>query len=161
MVPIKEQPPPDSVIFPLKVPVRLPPVEAELKIAVTVMLAFIVRVQVPVPAHAPDHPAKVEPVLGVAVNVTAVPGAKLRQPGPHAVPAGEELTVPLPVVVMVSAALTVRDTCGHGMDDVPLRSTAQTRKRLVPTAVGVPVNKPLRFKDRPKGGKPPAVSSWK
>ena len=40
------------------------------------------------------------------MSVTTVPAAKLRQPEPHEVPAGEELTEPLPVpdVVMVRVA---------------------------------------------------------
>ena len=66
-------------------------------------MVFIVTVHVPVPVQAPDHPAKVEPVAAVAFSVTTVPAAKLRQPEPHEVPEGEEVTVPLPVpnVVMV------------------------------------------------------------
>jgi len=60
-------------------------------------LEFIVTLQLPVPEHAPDQPAKVEPMLGCAVRVTVVPAAKVRQPEPHEVPVGEELTVPLPV----------------------------------------------------------------
>jgi len=66
---------------------------------------------VPVPEQAPDHATNVEPVPGAAVNVTTVPAAKLRQPEPHEVPAGEALTVPLPVpdVVIVRVVLvTVR-----------------------------------------------------
>ena len=79
-----------------------------MNVAVTDRFEFIVTVQVPVPEHAPDHPANVEPVFGVAVSATTVPAAKLRQPDPHEVPAGEELTVPLPVpeVVMVKVGLT-------------------------------------------------------
>jgi hypothetical protein len=78
-------------------------VEAE-NVAVTAWLDFIVTVQLPVPEQAPDHPVNVEPVFGAAVSVTTVPAAKLRQPEPHEVPAGEALTAPLPVpaVVMVS-----------------------------------------------------------
>jgi hypothetical protein len=74
--------------------------------AATVWLEFIVTVQLAVPEQAPYHPANVEPVVGVAVSATTVPAAKLRQAEPHEVPAGEELTVPLPVpdVVMVRVA---------------------------------------------------------
>ena len=69
----------------------------ELEFAVTV------RVQLPVPEQAPDHPANVEPAIGVAVRVITVPAGKLRQPKPQEVPAGKEPIVPLPVpdVVMV------------------------------------------------------------
>ena len=45
----------------------------ELNVAVTVLFACIVTTQAPVPEHAPDHPAKVEPVLALAVTVTTVP----------------------------------------------------------------------------------------
>ncbi len=84
-------------------------VTVRLNAAVTAWLEFIDTVQLPVPEHAPDHPANVEPVFGAAVSATTVPAAKLRQPEPHEVPAGDGLTVPLPVpdVVMVRVGLTV------------------------------------------------------
>jgi hypothetical protein len=71
--------------------------DVTLNVAVTVWFELIVTVQPPVPEQAPDHPANVEPVFGVAVSVTTVPAAKLRQPEPHEDPVGEELTEPLPV----------------------------------------------------------------
>ena len=44
------------------------------KDAVTVVAAFIVTVQVPVPEHPPpDQPVKVYPLFGEAVKVTDVP----------------------------------------------------------------------------------------
>jgi hypothetical protein len=43
------------------------------KVAVTEAAALMATVQVPVPLHAPDHPANVEMLLGVAVSVTDVP----------------------------------------------------------------------------------------
>jgi len=44
------------------------------KDAVTVVAAFIVTVQVPVPEHPPpDQPVKVDPLFGEAVKVTDVP----------------------------------------------------------------------------------------
>ena len=42
-------------------------------VAVTVLAAVIVTTHAPVPVHAPDHPANVDPVAGVAVTVTCVP----------------------------------------------------------------------------------------
>ncbi len=43
-----------------------------------------------VPEHAPDHPEKVEPAFGLAVNVTEVPALNEE-------PEGLALTVPVPV----------------------------------------------------------------
>src|SRR5207245_6577693 len=68
-------------------------------VAVTVVAAEIVTVQVPVPAQPPPlQPVKVEPAAGAAVRVTAVPLGKLAaQVAPQLMPAGELVTVPLPV----------------------------------------------------------------
>jgi hypothetical protein len=49
----------------------------KLNAAVTVWLELIVRVHLPVPEQAPDHPANVDPLFGVAVSVTTVPVEKL------------------------------------------------------------------------------------
>jgi hypothetical protein len=46
-----------------------------LNIAPTVLTVFIVTAHVPVPLHAPVHPAKVWPVVGIAVSATIVPVA--------------------------------------------------------------------------------------
>jgi hypothetical protein len=48
-------------------------VAAALKVAVTAAAAFMVTLHAPVPAQAPDQPAKMEPAAGVAVRVTVVP----------------------------------------------------------------------------------------
>lgn len=45
----------------------------EAKVAVTVVAAETVVVQVPEPLHEPLQPVKVEPVEGAAVRVTVVP----------------------------------------------------------------------------------------
>ena len=68
------------------------------KNAVTVWAALIVTVQVPVPEQPPPlQPVKLDPVAGVAVNVTAAPpGKAAEQVAPHAIPAGVLVTVPLP-----------------------------------------------------------------
>jgi hypothetical protein len=57
-------------------------------------------VQVPVPPQpdCPVHPANVDPVPAVAVNVTDVPLAKfVLHVVPQLMPAGELVTVPVPV----------------------------------------------------------------
>src|SRR5436309_11886271 len=79
------------------------------KVVVTVVAAESVTVQAPVPEQPPPlQPVKVEPAAGVAVNVTAVPLAKLAvQVAPQVIPTGEMVTVslPVPALVTVSAKL--------------------------------------------------------
>jgi len=72
---------------------------AVLKVAVTVVAAIRFTVQAPVPVQPPpDQPPNVEPEVAVAVSVTAVPLAKLAlQVDPQVMPAGELVTVPVPV----------------------------------------------------------------
>jgi hypothetical protein len=75
---------------------------ATLKVAVTDLSEFIVKVQVLlVPEQSPDQPAKVEPESAVAVRVTVVPEAKYAtHPVPQLIPAGLLVTVPDPVPVL-------------------------------------------------------------
>src|SRR5688500_16444554 len=66
------------------------PVPVELNVAVTDRAAVMERVHVPVPLHAPLHPAKVDPLAGAAVRVTLTPEAKLAvQVLPQLMPVGE------------------------------------------------------------------------
>jgi hypothetical protein len=55
--------------------------------------------------QAPDHPAKVSPELGVAVNTTAAPLEKLavQVPG-QLIPAGLLVTVPAPVPALFTVS---------------------------------------------------------
>lgn len=46
---------------------------AALKVAMALMAPFIVIIHAPVPVHAPDQPAKVDPLAAVAVSTTEVP----------------------------------------------------------------------------------------
>jgi hypothetical protein len=81
-----------------------------LKVAVTVVAAFTVTAQVPVPLQAPLQPAKIEPEAGLAVRMIGVPAATVsEQSDPQAIPAGALVTVPAPVPVFVtdSVALVV------------------------------------------------------
>ena len=80
-----------------------------MKVAVTVVAAESVTVQVPVPAQPPPvQPVKVEPAAGVAVSVTAVPLVKLaEQVAPQVIPAGALVTVPLPVPAGVTVKVKV------------------------------------------------------
>jgi hypothetical protein len=77
-----------------------------LKVAVTLVLAAKVTVQVPVPLHPPpDQPVNVELVPAVAVSVTAVPLAKLAlHVAPQLMPAGMLLIDPVPVPVLCTVS---------------------------------------------------------
>ena len=58
---------------------------------------------VPCPLQAPLQPAKVEPPLALAVKVTEVPELYVaEQAAPQWMPAGAELTVPLPEPVWLT-----------------------------------------------------------
>ena len=90
----------------------------ELNVAITVWVAFIVTVQVPVPEHPPPlQPAKVEGGTPFAVSVTVVLSAKSNvQVEPQSMPVGELVTVPVPepallrVRVLLAAELNVAVT---------------------------------------------------
>src|SRR5262249_32090329 len=86
------------------------------KVAVTVVARVGVTVQPPVPEHPPpDQPANVEPPAAVAGSTTPRPAGKLaEQVVPHAMPAGELVTLPLPS----PARTTVTDT-GAGANAAP------------------------------------------
>ncbi len=60
----------------------------------------MLTVHVPVPEQAPLQPLNVYPAAGMTVRVTAVPVAKLAlHVEPHDMPAGIDVTLPLPVVL--------------------------------------------------------------
>jgi hypothetical protein len=78
-------------------------------VAVTVVDAVSVTVQVPVPEQPPPlQPLKMEPAVGVAVKVIAVPLAyAAMQVAPHAMPAGLLVTVPIPAPVLLTVSVNV------------------------------------------------------
>jgi hypothetical protein len=66
-----------------------------IKLADTLVLAFSVTLQPPIPLHAPPQPERPQAAAGLAVKVTCVPGAKLTlQVEPQSIPAGELVTLP-------------------------------------------------------------------
>jgi len=75
-------------------------------VAVTDCAAFTVMVQVPVPVQPPPlQPENVEPAVGVAVNVTAVPVVKdVEHVVPQEIPVGVLVTVPVPVPALVTVS---------------------------------------------------------
>jgi len=76
-------------------------------VAVTVVAALSVTVQVPVPEQPPPlQPVKVEPAVGVAVKATAVLPEKLaEQVAPQETPAGLLVTVPAPAPVLETVSV--------------------------------------------------------
>jgi len=63
---------------------------------------------VPVPVHAPVHPAKIELAPGPAVSVTDVPTVKLAlHVSPQVIPEGALVTVPAPLPESVTVSSTV------------------------------------------------------
>ncbi len=69
-----------------------------LNVAVTTASAVPFNTHEPVPLHAPDQPANVESLSGFAVSVAEIPKGKLTlQIDPQLMPAGELVTVPVPV----------------------------------------------------------------
>jgi len=77
-----------------------------LKVAVTARAAVIETVQAPVPVQAPLQPANAEPLAAAGVSVTDAPLEKLAvHVDPQLMPAGEEVTVPVPVPDFVTARL--------------------------------------------------------
>src|SRR3954468_2508689 len=74
--------------------------------APTARSASMVTSHVPVPEHAPDHPSKLEPPLADAVSVTGVPVLKLaEQVAGQFIPAGNEVTAPVPVPLLVKVSV--------------------------------------------------------
>jgi len=78
-------------------------------VAVTVVAALSVTVQVPVPEQPPPlQPEKVDPAAGVAVKVIAAPLANdAAHVVPHEIPVGLLLTVPLPAPVLETVNVKV------------------------------------------------------
>jgi hypothetical protein len=66
----------------------------------------MVSVQAPVPEQSPDQPANSERADAAAVSVTAVPCSKAWvQVEPQLIPAGLEVTVPVPLPAVVSVSV--------------------------------------------------------
>ena len=82
------------------------------KAAVTVVAAFMVTVQEPVPVQPPPlQPEKVEPAAGAAVRVTTVPVVNdAEHVAPHEMPAGLLVTVPLPAPDLDTVSMEPVDT---------------------------------------------------
>jgi hypothetical protein len=140
---------PEPVPAKVTVSVGFPPVV--LKVAVTDVFTLIVTLQVVVPLHAPPHPAKVEPPVGVAVSVTSVPSSNVpTHCEPQLMPAGELVTVPVPLPARLTVNegfelavnVAVTDVLADKVTlqvDVPLHAPLQPAKDDPSDAVGVSV----------------------
>jgi hypothetical protein len=77
-----------------------------LKVAVTESAAVTLTLQVAVPVHAPDQPAKILLTPGVSLSVTWVFCMKLAEHiVGHLIPAGTLVTVPVPVPASVMVTI--------------------------------------------------------
>ena len=75
----------------------------------TVVAALSVTVHVPVPVQPPPlQPLNVDPAVGAAVKVTAVPLANAAEHvAPQEMPAGVLVTVPIPAPVLLTVSVKV------------------------------------------------------
>jgi hypothetical protein len=112
-------------------------------VAVTVVAALSVTVQVPVPEQPPPlQPLNVDPAAGAAVKVTPVPLANAAEHvAPQEMPAGLLVTVPLPVPVFetVSVKVDVRVTVKVSVAMFPAASRAVTVSTFTPTWRAIPL----------------------
>src|SRR6185437_7572463 len=91
------------VPVPLLATVRVNGPGFAVKFALTDFAASMVTLHAPVPLQAPLQPANVEPESGVAVKFTTAPLSKFAEHvSPQDIPAGELVTVPVPVPLFVT-----------------------------------------------------------
>lgn len=125
------------------------PVPVVLNVAVTLRAAVIDNVQFPVPVHSPLQPANVEPLAGAALSVTDVPFAKFAAHVlPQLMPAGEDVTVPVPLPIFVTLSERVV---------AELLKVAVTERAAVIDTVQAPV--PLQAPLQPPNVDPLAVAA--
>jgi hypothetical protein len=117
------------------------------KVAVTLVAAFIVTTHVPVPLHPPPlQPANVEPLPAAALSVTDVPVVKFCvHDAVQLMPAGELDTLPVPLPVMFTVSGCVLGGGGGG-GGVALPKLAVTLNGPVTlsTQAPIPVHAPLQ-----------------
>jgi hypothetical protein len=92
---------------------------------------------------APDHPANVEPEEGVAVRVTAVASAKVREhSGPQSIPFGELVTEPEPVPDFVTLRAW---TIGAGLNVAVTAESVFSVTAQLPAPEQPPPDQPLKI----------------
>jgi hypothetical protein len=134
-----EQSAPQLIPVPVTVPLPVPffaTVRVKvlaLKVAVTVVAAFIDTVQVPVPEQPPPlHPPNVDPDAAAAVSATDVLLAKTSvQSAPQLIPVPVTVPLPVPLLFTVSVKLVVAAAvvahCSFEYPEVPAELKACTR----------------------------------
>jgi hypothetical protein len=85
------------------------------KVALTLLGVFRATEQVALmPLHAPLQPKKIEPEAGVAVSVTLAPWVKgALHLVPQLIPLGDEITVPLPLLSLLTDSKNVGPAFSH------------------------------------------------
>jgi hypothetical protein len=115
--------------------------------AVTLRAALIATTQLPVPLHAPPQPPNIDPACGVAVSITDAPEAKLSpQVLPHEMPAGTDVTVPVPDpnfetdnAYVIPGVLPLRGSATEGFSGWPVVTVSEPTRS--PPADGLKVTK--------------------
>ena len=125
--------------------------ETAANVAPTATVLVSVTTQVPVPLHpAPLQPVKADPADGTAVSVTTVPDVKAApHVDPHEMPAGLDVTVPVPAPVFVT--LSVEDVGGGGRGTPAIRGGERGQAEGVVCARALQVESDPR---RPGGERP-------
>jgi hypothetical protein len=104
-----------------------------LKVALTERASDMLRVQLPVPEQAPDQPANLERAEATAVSVTAVPCPKAcAQVAPQLIPAGLEVTVPLPLPALVSVSVLSLSNLAVAVWSAPIVSVQEPLPEQAP-----------------------------
>jgi len=119
-----EMPPGELLTVPVPLPmslaVRGAVLGGALKLADTVWAPFITTTQEPVPEHAPDQPAKVEPPVPFADKVTETPLANSsRHVVPQSMPEGLLVMTPLPAMLTDKTAGGGGVSVGDGVEELP------------------------------------------
>ena len=137
-------------------------------VALTLVRLLIDTLHVPVPAHAPNQPVNVDPLLAAAVSNTAVPAEYVSTQSPgQLIPAGTLVTVPAPDPAMDT--ISAGGDAGDGVAEseaadsgpTPIPFVARTEQTygmpLVSPAIVTGLANPAPTIDGPDGGTHVAV----
>src|SRR5260221_4792044 len=109
--------------------------------AVTLVAASIVTRHAPIPLHAPLQPANADPSAGAANSATEAAGEKFSvQVAPQLIPAGLEVTLPLPVPDFVT---DIAYTVGVTLTEAEAAPVPAALVALTLHAYAVPLARPV------------------